>query len=127
MRQALNFTIIVLCTSTAFGQMHAIAIATGVAGPNGDFSIPRAHVGDIAFVAIRISNFDFAGHAIVVTNLNDQISRTSGLQNSTNLVPVPTTLTNLADSMDFSFSFMVQASDPDYLTTTANVTAFDMA
>jgi hypothetical protein len=81
LRQLLSLVtccVALLCGSTAFGQLHGVSIAKGVAGPNGDFFLPRAHIGDVVQVQITVGNFDTAGHSITLTSLTDKVFFQSG-------------------------------------------------
>ncbi len=103
-----------LCGGTAFGQTHGVGISKGVAGPNLDFNLSRAHIGDEATVQMTVFNLDFVAHSITLTSLVDVVFFQSGAVTSLNLFagnPGGVTLPSLSDFYTTNTTYIVELGD----------------
>jgi uncharacterized repeat protein (TIGR01451 family) len=106
---------------------HGLSCQIGVAGPDGNFNNPRAHIGDTINIVITAANSDTCGDSLSITSIVAVVRHQGGASPSSsgNLLGAPATLPNLGDSVTVNHTDVVQSGDQPVLIVATDIRGID--
>ena len=104
-----------LLPRTTQGQSHDTLSYVSLSGPNGDSTLPRAHVGDTVNVHVFVWNWDTYWDSIAINSVSLVIHHGSGNVIVPNLTPDPVLVPLFRTFADITTNFIVAPDDGDVL------------
>jgi uncharacterized repeat protein (TIGR01451 family) len=106
---------------------HGLSCQIGVAGPDGNFNNPRAHIGDTINIVITAANADTCGDSLSITSIVAVVRHQGGASPSSsgNLLGAPATLPALGNSVTVNHTDVVQSGDQPVLVVATDIRGID--